>query len=171
MTAKAKLVKAQPLGWWESLYLPLVQGFLVTLRHLFSRKVTLEYPEVQRPLPKRFRGKHRLNKDAQGREKCVACYLCSTACPAECIYIEAEAAPWPDREKRPKNFSIDTLKCIYCGYCELACPEDAIQLVPRMPGAYYDRLEGLKDKARLLGEFDETSAVVPTIAQKDRWRT
>jgi ferredoxin len=75
-----------------------------------------------------YRGVHRLNKDEEGRVKCVACFMCSTACPARCIHIEADEAPWDDREKYPAKFDIDELRCIYCGMCEEACPVDAIEL-------------------------------------------
>ena len=76
----------------------------------------------------RYRGVHRLNRDEQGRVKCVACYMCATACPAHCIHIVGEQAPWTDREKYPIKFDIDELRCIYCGMCEEACPVDAIEL-------------------------------------------
>ena len=77
-------------------------------------------------MPPNYRGVHRLNRDEQGRVKCVACYMCSTACPARCIDIVAAPSPWPDREKYPEAFVIDELRCIYCGMCEEACPVDAI---------------------------------------------
>src|SRR5687768_4261293 len=99
------------------------------LRSVILRKTaTLQYPEEKHtPLPG-FRGEHYLKVDDKGRIKCVACFLCQTACPAECIHIEAAAAPWDAREKYPAVFNIDMLKCIYCGMCEEACPCDAIAL-------------------------------------------
>ena len=121
----------KPLGLAERLYLPLfVQGLATTARHLVSRKVTVSYPE-QRPTvgnPLICRGVRRLNRDAEGRVKCVACFLCATACPAHCIDIVATESPWPDREKYPEAFQIDELRCIFCGMCEEACPVDAIEL-------------------------------------------
>jgi formate hydrogenlyase subunit 6/NADH:ubiquinone oxidoreductase subunit I len=75
-----------------------------------------------------FRGVHRLNRDEAGRVRCVACFMCSTACPADCIHIEGAASPWDDREKYPVKFDIDELRCIFCGMCEEACPVDAIEL-------------------------------------------
>ena len=99
---------------------------------------------------------HRLNKDEQGRVKCVACFLCATACPAHCIDIVAEPSPWPDREKYPKVFNIDELRCIYCGMCEEACPVEAIELT-----SFYDltgasREEMIFDKEKLLSVYDQT---------------
>ena len=92
--------------------------------------MTQQYPEVKPELPLHYRGVHRLNRDEQGRVKCVACMLCATACPANCIAIEAAPAPpeWPDRDKFPATFVLDELRCIYCGMCEEACPVDAIEL-------------------------------------------
>jgi len=99
-----------------------VKGMLVTLRRFLSRKTTLRYPEERHVPRKGYRGEHRLKKDDQGRMKCVACFMCQTACPAECITIVAGPSPWPDRDKIPVKFDIDMLKCIYCGMCEEACP-------------------------------------------------
>src|SRR6478736_5211281 len=116
------------LGLWEQLYIPAMSdGLKPTVSHLFSKKVTEQYPEQRPKLPANYRGVHRLNRDEEGRVKCVACYMCSTACPAHCIDIVAAPSPWPDREKYPETFVIDELRCIYCGMCEQACPVDAIE--------------------------------------------
>src|SRR5207237_2275341 len=94
----------------------------------FKPPITQQYPEQKPNLPANYRGVHRLNRDEEGRVKCVACYMCSTACPAHCIDIVAAPSPWPDREKYPETFVIDELRCIYCGMCEQACPCDAVEL-------------------------------------------
>lgn len=117
------------LGLAGKMYLPLlVQGLTTTTRHLFGPKRTVSFPEERPKIdnPLIYRGVHRLNKDEQGRVKCVACFLCATACPAHCIDIVGAESPWPDREKYPESFTIDELRCIYCGMCEEACPVDAI---------------------------------------------
>jgi NADH-quinone oxidoreductase subunit I len=67
-------------------------------------------------------------KRPDGDPRCVACYMCSTACPARCIEIEAEEAGDHHIEKRPAVFNIDLLLCIYCGMCVEACPCDAIRM-------------------------------------------
>ena len=85
-------------------------------------QITQQFPEQRPKMPANYRGVHRLNRDEHGRVKCVACYMCSTACPAHCIDIVAAPSPWPDREKYPEVFVIDELRCIYCGMCEQACP-------------------------------------------------
>ena len=119
-------------------------------------KVTVQFPEQQPKLPPNYRGVHRLNRDEQGRVKCVACYMCSTACPAHCIDIVAAPSPWPDREKYPETFVIDELRCIYCGMCEEACPVDAIELTTLYDLTGLSREEMMFDKEKLLSVFDET---------------
>jgi NADH-quinone oxidoreductase subunit I len=118
--------REEPSGAWRTL-----GAFAVTLRHLATNLLkgdspTISYPEVRRPYSDRFRGTHILTVRDDGSLKCVACYMCATACPAECIYIEAGEHPNPEIEKFPERFDIDMLRCIYCGFCVDACPEEAI---------------------------------------------
>lgn len=128
-----------------------IKGMYITLRHLlFERRATLMYPEKKHIPDKGYRGEHRLKKDAQGRPKCVACFMCATACPAECITIVAGVAPWPDRDKVPVRFDIDMLKCIYCGMCEEACPCDAIELTEQYTIVATSRREKVYDMNKLL---------------------
>lgn len=124
------------------IYLPtLAKGMWVSFKHLFKKPVTFNYPEVKPRVSERFRGEHRLTKDENGNMKCVACYMCATACPANCITIEAQAAPpeWEGRDKIPKVFEIDMLKCIYCGFCVEACPKEAIEMTNKVPQVYDNR--------------------------------
>jgi len=116
-------------------YLPeVVRGLKVSARHFFKGLftkdgiVTQQYPEVKVPYTPRFRGHHRLMRREDGSVRCVACFLCSTACPADCIRIVAGEHEDRDIEKYPVAFEIDMLKCIFCGMCEEACPCDAIRL-------------------------------------------
>jgi NADH-quinone oxidoreductase subunit I len=103
---------------------------------------TISYPEQKRPYPERFRGVHRLTHRDDGSPRCVACLCCSTACPAQCIYIEAgEYAEGNKRrgyERYPVKFVIDELRCIFCGYCVEACPCDAIRMDTGAHAAPYD---------------------------------
>lgn len=150
------------LSMAERLYLPQVlNGIKTTLRHLFRKRLrderVVQYPEQKRPLREEIhRGVHRLNRDDQGRVACVACFMCSTACPARCIHIEGAESPWPDREKYPVRFDIDELRCIYCGMCEEACPVDAIELTPEYHLVGRSREEMIFDKAKLLMVYDRT---------------
>src|SRR5271170_7231968 len=127
--ADVRWVKPPKLGLAERLFLPAIaEGLATTIKHIFQPNVTQQFPEQRPDLPANYRGVHRLNRDDEGRVKCVACFMCSTACPAHCIHIEADESPWEDREKYPAKFDIDELRCIYCGMCEEACPVDAIEL-------------------------------------------
>jgi NADH-quinone oxidoreductase subunit I len=151
----------------ERLYLPQVlDGIRTTLRHLFKKRLrdetVVQYPEQTRVLrAENYRGVHRLNRDEQGRVACVACFLCATACPANCIHIEGAESPWPDREKYPIRFDIDELRCIYCGMCEEACPVDAIELTPEYHLVGRSRQEMIFDKEKLLRIYDETKDAKP----------
>jgi NADH-quinone oxidoreductase subunit I len=123
---------------YERSYLPEVfRGLGVTLRHLFQNLLqsnktrpqqTVLYPEQTRTYPARYRGQHRLLQRADGSPRCVACYMCSTACPAYCIHIVAAESNDPNVEKYPAAFEIDMLRCVFCGLCVEACPEDAIRM-------------------------------------------
>ena len=147
-------VEEPEMGFWESTFVPaIMKGLKTTLKHVTDRKtVTQQYPEVKPDLPLHYRGVHRLNRDEKDRVKCVACMMCATACPANCISIEAQAAPpeWPDRDKFPKSFVLDELRCIYCGMCEEACPTNAIQLIPDFEQSEYARRNLVYEKEDLL---------------------
>jgi NADH-quinone oxidoreductase subunit I len=151
----------------ERLYIPqIIDGMKVTIRHWFKSQfkqtMTVQYPEERRELRvETYRGVHRLNRDEQGRVACVACFMCSTACPANCIHIEAGEAPWDDREKYPVKFEIDELRCIYCGMCEEACPVDAIELTPCYDLVGRSREEMIFDKDKLLSMYDQTAGQKP----------
>lgn len=156
-------VKPPRIGLMEKLYLPAIaQGLQTTVKHLFMPTVTQQYPEEKPKLPPNYRGVHRLNRDQEGRVKCVACYMCATACPARCIDIVSAPAPadWQKdgREKYPETFVIDELRCIYCGMCEQACPCDAIELTSLYDLTGLSREEMIFDKEKLLSVFDQTVA-------------
>ncbi len=120
----------------DKLYIPAIAaGMKTTIKHFtknlsdISNLKTMQYPEVQpTDITERYRGVHRLTKWDDGSEKCVACYMCATACPAQCIFIDAEERFDEVAEKRPKQFKIDLLECVFCGYCVEACPCDAIRM-------------------------------------------
>jgi NADH-quinone oxidoreductase subunit I len=144
-------------------FLPeIVKGLGVSMRHFFKNTresmkntlpdpvterldegiTTISYPEQKRPYPERFRGLHRLTQREDKSPRCVACLCCSTACPAQCIHIEAgEYAEGDSRrgyERYPVKFVIDELRCIFCGYCVEACPCDAIRMDTGAHAAPYD---------------------------------
>ena len=153
----------------EKTYLPQVLGGLaVTGRHILGatlggKTVTVQYPEEQTVRSPVYRGVHRLNKDENGRIKCVACMLCATACPSHCIDIVGATAPdaWADREKYPESFVIDELRCIYCGMCEEACPVNAIELTSLYDLTGLTLEEMIFDKSKLLSVYDVTREAEP----------
>lgn len=102
----------------------LIKGFAVTGRYLFKRKITIEYPDEKTPISPRFRGMHALRRYPNGEERCIACKLCESVCPALAITIGSEQRA--DGTRRTVRYDIDQNKCIFCGFCEEACPVDAI---------------------------------------------
>lgn len=155
-----ELDNPKELGFWEKLYLPeVLKGLWITSKHfgrnmarwLTGKKgaVTYQYPEELRPVSPRSRGKHVLMQREDGSPRCVACYMCAQACPAQCIHIVAGEHPDPAVEKYPVRFDIDVSRCIFCGMCEEACPKDAIRLTTDYHLALYDRRK-IYDKAFLL---------------------
>jgi NADH-quinone oxidoreductase subunit I len=157
-------IESPRLGLAGKSYLLLfADGMVTTVRHLLSRKMTVQSPEERHEIPDPliYRGVHRLNRDEQGRVKCVACFLCATACPAHCIDIVAAESPWSDREKYPESFTIDELRCILCGMCEEACPVDAIELTSLYDLSGKSREEMIFDKEKLLSVFDQTKDKEP----------
>jgi NADH-quinone oxidoreductase subunit I len=115
---------------------------------------TISYPEQKRPYPERFRGLHRLTQRDDGDPRCVACLCCSTACPAQCIFIEAGEYPEGDKrrgyERFPVKFVIDEIRCIFCGYCVEACPCDAIRMDTGKHAVPYDSRDQFIYKKDLL---------------------
>ena len=108
----------------------IAKGMGVTFKEMMSPTVTENYPDEPPKFEERFRGVHVLQRDVNGMEKCVACFLCAAACPSNCIYIEAaentEETCISSAERYAKVYNIDYNRCIFCGYCVEACPTDAI---------------------------------------------
>lgn len=143
---------------WVQAYVPeVIRGLMVTskqfFRNIFDQRdiVTIQYPEVQREYPERFRGMHRLMYREDGQVRCVACMCCSTICPANCIHIEAAEHDDPSIEKYPASFVIDELRCIVCGLCVEACPCDAIRMDSGIHiHSFYERDQAFFNKEELM---------------------
>lgn len=128
--------------------LSILRGFWVVLKHTFRKRVTVQYPDEKPALSPRYRGRIVLSRDPDGEERCVACYLCSTACPVDCIALQETEDEHGRRY--PKFFRINFSRCIYCGYCEEACPTYAIQLIPDFEMSEYNRANLVYEKEDLL---------------------
>ncbi len=121
--------------------------FLVFL-HLFQKKATIQYPDEKPKIPPRWRGRIVLTRDPDGGERCVGCYLCSVACPVDCISLQA--AENESGRRYPEFFRINFSRCIFCGFCEEACPTDAIQLTPDFEMGEYLRQNLVYEKEDLM---------------------
>ena len=150
---------SRPTGLVERLYLPAIAGGVsTTFRHfvknVFSKnkyRTTVEYPDQKVEYPVRFRGMHRLVQREDGAPRCVACFMCETACPARCIHIEAGETDDASIEKFPLVFEIDELRCVVCGLCVEACPCDAIRMDTGIhPSPVYSASDGVFGKNDLL---------------------
>lgn len=143
----------------ERLYLPLLPGLLITMRHFLGnffrlrKPVTIQYPEQRREYSHRYRGHHILTTRPDGSVRCVACFLCATNCPADCIRIEAAEQPDVNVEKYPIVYEIDMLRCVFCGYCVDACPEEAIIMSNNYDMAFYSREQSIVGKQDLMKPY------------------
>lgn len=145
----------------------LIRNFILHCAHAvgiqknIAAAASIQYPNERRVYPERFRGRHRLTLYPNGDIRCTSCFLCATACPAKCIYIEAAEHNDPTIEKFPHRYEIDTLLCIYCGYCVEACPVDAIRMdtglhpevYPPDPRRFIEDKEILMSRSRALEDL------------------
>jgi len=171
LTNRSKVVVNKQMSFVEKLYLPAIfGGLLITLRHLFRKKATINYPEVKRSFAPVYRGLHVLKRDEQGRENCTACGLCAVACPAEAITMTAaERKPGEEKlyreEKYASIYEINMLRCIFCGLCEEACPKEAIFLTDRIVNSGYERQGFIYGKDKLVEPVDPDKRIDVTDRQ------
>ncbi len=138
LTNRSKVVVNKEMTFAEKIYIPaIVAGLMITIKHFFKKKATINFPEQKKPISEVWRGLHVLKRDEQGRENCTACGLCAVACPAEAITMTAAERKKGEEhlyreEKYAAVYEINMLRCIFCGLCEEACPKEAIFLTNRM---------------------------------------
>ncbi len=135
-----------------------VKGMALTFRHLMNpHKVTVQYPEEKWQISPRWRGTHRMLTTETGKAKCVACGLCPTVCPANCIKL----IPGEDENgnRYPLLFEIDEFRCIFCGYCQEVCPEEAIHVGVHFENSEYSRDRFVYDLERLSSQTHAVSTL------------
>ena len=162
MSAIRNYIKS--LFLWE-----LFGGLRLTGKYLFSKKITVQYPEETTPQSNRFRGLHALRRYPNGEERCIACKLCEAVCPAACITIESEQRA--DGTRRTTRYDIDLFKCIYCGFCEESCPVDAIVETRIFDYHFEKRGDNIITKEKLLEMGDRyEKQIAADRAQDARYR-
>ena len=153
----------------------IVKGMSITFGEIFQPVQVENYPDGKGPLKgavleQRYRGAHILQRDENGLEKCVACFLCAAACPSNCIYIEAaentEAVRISSSERYAKVYNIDYNRCIFCGYCVEACPTDAITHGHGFEAASYNTSTLVKRKEDMLAPIPP-GAHAPVVAAEE----
>jgi NADH-quinone oxidoreductase subunit I len=151
----------------------LVRGMMTTLRSMFEKPVTIQYPEVKRPVRQRFKGRHFLDRYENGLEKCIGCALCAAACPADAIFVEASENTDQERyapgERYASTYEINMMRCIFCGYCEDACPTEAIILGDNYELSFTDRAESIYTKEMLIVPVPEDGKPTPQEVEPGRF--
>ena len=143
----------------------LARGLMTTFKIMLEKPVTVQYPEVKKPVMPRFRGRHVLKRYENGLEKCIGCALCAAACPADAIFVESaentDEVRFSPGERYASTYEINMLRCIFCGYCEDACPTEAIVLGDNYELSFTEREKAIYSKEMLIEPVQAGSSPTP----------
>ena len=143
----------------------MLRGMWTTLKSMFEKPVTIQYPEEKRQVRTRLRGRHVLKRYDNGLERCIGCALCAAACPADAIFVEAsentDEARFSPGERYASTYEINMIRCIFCGYCEDACPTEAIVLGDNYELSFVERNGSIYTREMLLEPVSDGGAPTP----------